>query len=182
MRHGEDRLDPADQTDGRTIGFVTVEQFREIEGDDAKSSLQLQLNRRCKSKQSVAPSNGGCAFLLCEFSDSYGRLSCETNTSTNNPAFERSCKRRKGYPSETKVKRGTRVVTAKKNSSKNSDATPVPVWLRRCFQALLPSHRQIRRHQPRPLFSASSQALCISGKSKRFGPQASFRLARLSGI
>src|SRR6184192_4068015 len=36
---------------GRTIGFVTVKQFREIEGMMLKSSLQLQLNRRCKSKQ-----------------------------------------------------------------------------------------------------------------------------------
>jgi len=55
-------------------------------------------------------------------------------------SFERSSKRRKGYPSETKVKRGARVVTAKKNSSKNSAATtcapaaPAAAFKRRCLR------------------------------------------------
>jgi hypothetical protein len=104
-------------------------------------------------------------------SDSYGRLSCETNTSTNKTAFERSSKRRKGYPSETKVKRGARVVHGNKELLEKLGRNDLcPCRSGRYFQALLPPHRQIRRHQPKLLFSASSPALCVL---------ASFRLAHL---
>ncbi len=124
-----------------------------------KSSLQLQLNRRCKSKQRAHPPLEGAAFCCIEFSDSYRRLSCETNTSTINPAFERSSKRRKGYPSETKVKRGARVVHGEKELVEKLGRNDLcPCGSGRCFQALLPPLRQLRRHQPRLLFSASSQA------------------------
>lgn len=41
-------------------------------------------------------------------------MPCETINSTKNSAFARSHKRRKGYPSETKVKRGHRVVHCEK--------------------------------------------------------------------
>src|SRR5260221_1047408 len=124
-----------------------------------KSSLQLQLNRRCMSKQRPTLETEGAAFCCAEFADSYGRLSCETNTSTINPAFERSSKRRKGYPSETKVKRGARVVHGEKELVEKLGRNDLcPCGSGRCFQALLPPHRQIRRHQPRLLFSASSES------------------------
>jgi hypothetical protein len=124
-----------------------------------KSSPQLPLNRRCKSKQRAHPPNGGCGFLCAEFSDFYRRLSCETNTSTINTAFEHSSKRRKGYPSETKVKRGARVVHGEKELVEKLGRNDLcPCGSGRCFQALLPPYRQIRRQQPRLLFSASSQS------------------------
>src|ERR1700761_1877296 len=40
----------------------------------------------------------------------YGGVPCVSKTTTKNRAFEISSKRRKGFPSETKVKRGNRVV------------------------------------------------------------------------
>ncbi|PYU50689.1 MAG: hypothetical protein DMG48_12280 [Acidobacteria bacterium] len=87
-------------------------------------------------------------------------MSCETNTSTNNIAFERSSKRRKGYPSETKVKRGARVVHGEKELVEKLGRNDLcPCGSGRCFQALLPPHRQIRRHQPPLLFSASNSVL-----------------------
>ena len=109
-----------------------------------RSSLQLQLNRRCKSKQRAHPPNGGCGFLMYRILDSHGRPSCETNPSTSNTAFERSSKRRKGYPSETKVKRGTRVVHGDKELvEKLGRKDMCPCGSGRRFQALLPAHRQI---------------------------------------
>jgi hypothetical protein len=99
----------------------------------------------------------GAVFCGTKISDSYGRLSCETNTSTINRAFERSSKRRKGYPSETKVKRGTRVVHGEKELVEKLGRNDLcPCSSGRYFQALLPPYRQIRRHQPRLLFSANS--------------------------
>ena len=69
-------------------------------------------------------------------------MSCETNTSTINPAFERSSKRRKGYPSETKVKRGARVVHGEKELVEKLGRNDLcPCGSGRCFQALLPPHR-----------------------------------------
>ncbi len=97
-------------------------------------------------------------------------MSCETNTSTSNTAFERSSKRRKGYPSETKVKRGARVVHGEKELVEKLGRNDLcPCGSGRRFQALLPAHGQIRRQQPRLLFSASSQALCVSCKKKASG-------------
>src|SRR6267143_4257691 len=98
--------------------------------------------------------------FVFHFSISTGGLSCETNTSTNKTAFERSSKRRKGYPSETKVKRVTQVVHGEKNLVEKLGRNDLcPCGSGRRFQALLPAHRQLRRHQPRLLFSASSGVL-----------------------
>jgi SEC-C motif len=72
-------------------------------------------------------------------------------------AFERSSKRRKGYPSETKVKRGTRVVHGEKELVEKLGRNDLcPCGSGRRFQTLLPPHRQIRWHQSRLLFSGSS--------------------------
>jgi hypothetical protein len=132
-----------------------------------KSSLQLQLNRRCKSKQRATPSERRVRFSnVPGFQIHKGDLSCETKLSTNNTAFERTSKRRKGYPSETKVKRGMRVVHGEKELVEKLGRNDLcPCGSGRRFQALLSPNRQIRRHQPRLLFSASSQASYISGCS-----------------
>jgi hypothetical protein len=98
--------------------------------------------------------------FVFHFSISTGGWSCETNTSAKSTAFERSSKRRKGYPSETKVKRGTRVVHGEKELVEKLGRNDLcPCGSGCCFQALLPAHRQIRRQQPRLLFSGSSGVL-----------------------
>jgi hypothetical protein len=98
--------------------------------------------------------------FVFRFSIHKGDRSCETNISRNKTAFERSSKRRKGYPSETKVKRGTRVVHGEKELVEKLGRNDLcPCGSGRCFQTLLPPHRQLRRHQPRLLFLESSYAL-----------------------
>src|SRR5712692_7226945 len=95
-------------------------------------------------------------------------MSCETNTSKSNTAFERSSKRRKGYPSETKVKRGTRVVHGEKELVEKLGRNDLcPCGSGRRFQTLLPAHGQIRRQQPRLLFSASRKR--ADKKAKKWG-------------
>jgi uncharacterized protein YecA (UPF0149 family) len=75
-----------------------------------------------------------------------GGWSCATNTSTNNTAFERSSKRRKGFPSETKVKRGVRVVHGEKEFVEKLGRNDLcPCGSGRRFQALLSAHGQVRR-------------------------------------
>jgi uncharacterized protein YecA (UPF0149 family) len=71
-------------------------------------------------------------------------MPCETNTATNSSAFERSSKRRKGYPSETKVKRGTQVVHGEKELVEKLGRNDLcPCGSERRFQALLSAHGQI---------------------------------------
>ena len=66
------------------------------------------------------------------------------NNCTINSAFERSSKRRKGYPSETNVKRGERVVHGEKELvEKLGRNDPCPCGSGRRFQALLSPKRQI---------------------------------------
>jgi hypothetical protein len=67
-----------------------------------------------------------------------GELPCEKNFSTKNTAFERSSKRRKGYPSETKVKRGTQVIHGEKDLMEKLGRNDLcPCGSGRRFQALL---------------------------------------------
>jgi len=64
------------------------------------------------------------------------------NASTNCTAFERTSKRRKGYPSETSVKRGLRVVHGDKELSEKLGRNDLcPCGSGRRFQALLPPQR-----------------------------------------
>jgi hypothetical protein len=80
-----------------------------------------------------------CYFFV--FSMQAGGISCETNISTKNPAFERSSKRRKGYPSETKVKKGHRVVHGEKELVEKLGRKDLcPCGSGRRFQALLFAH------------------------------------------
>jgi len=96
-----------------------------------KSSPLLPVRPKPRNKTTA----GNCA---------YRRMSCETNTWTNNNAFERSSKRRKGYPSETKVKRGRQVVHGEKEFVEKLGRNDLcPCGSGRRFQALLPAHRQV---------------------------------------
>ena len=72
-----------------------------------------------------------------------GGASCESKTNTSNSiAFEVSSKRRKGFPSETQVKRGDRVVGGGKELlEKLGRNDPCPCGFGRRFQALLHAHR-----------------------------------------
>ncbi|HUR94998.1 MAG TPA: SEC-C metal-binding domain-containing protein [Gemmatimonadales bacterium] len=61
---------------------------------------------------------------------------------TNSTAFERTSKRRQGYPSETRVKRGIRVVHGDKELLEKLGRNDLcPCGSGRRFQALLPSQR-----------------------------------------
>ncbi|WP_367182917.1 SEC-C metal-binding domain-containing protein [Sphingomonas bacterium] len=74
---------------------------------------------------------------------SNGRLSCRALTiSPTCPAFEVSSKRRKGYPSETNVKRGIRFVHGDKELvEKLGRNDPCPCGSTRRFQAVLSTKR-----------------------------------------
>ncbi len=61
---------------------------------------------------------------------------------TRRSGFEVTSKRRKGFPSETRVKRGQRVVHGDKHlHEKLGRDDPCPCGSTRSFQALLPAQR-----------------------------------------
>jgi uncharacterized protein YecA (UPF0149 family) len=65
-------------------------------------------------------------------------------TLKNSPAFERSSKRRRGYPSETNVKRGLRIVRGEKELREKLGRNDLcPCGSGRSFQEMLPEMRQI---------------------------------------
>jgi hypothetical protein len=87
--------------------------------------------------------------LECPFFGSealQGGASCESRTNTwKRSAFEVSSKRRKGFPSETHVKRGDRVVGGHKELvEKLGRNDPCPCGSGRRFQTLLHVERRIR--------------------------------------
>jgi hypothetical protein len=47
---------------------------------------------------------------MLNLSELTGGVPCNTKNSPTNPPFKRTSKRRRGYPSETKVRRGHRIV------------------------------------------------------------------------
>jgi len=68
-----------------------------------------------------------------------GELSCETRHTSNSTAFEVTSKRRKGFPSETSVKRGDRRVHGGKQLAEKLGRNDLcPCGLGRRFQAILP--------------------------------------------
>jgi hypothetical protein len=101
-----------------------------------------------------------CAARTC--GRPYGGVSCAGITTTSKPsAFEVTSKRRKGFPSETNVKRGYRVVRGDKELlEKLGRNDPCPCLSGRRFQALLHAQRGPRRLSSRPLLS-DSRALVI---------------------
>ena len=75
---------------------------------------------------------------------------------TNCRAFERSSKRRKGFPSETEVKRGERVVHGDKELVEKLGRNDLcPCGSGRCFQDLLPEDGKVRWDPQGALFSGS---------------------------
>jgi hypothetical protein len=75
-----------------------------------------------------------------------GGASCESKKNTSKPiAFEVRSKRRKGFPSETHVKRGNRVVGGTKELiEKLGRDDPCPCGSGRRFYALLHVERRVR--------------------------------------
>ena len=70
-----------------------------------------------------------------------GHLSCDMRiTARISSAFERSSKRRKGYPSETRVRRGLRIVRGEKELVEKLGRNDLcPCGSARRFQELLPA-------------------------------------------
>lgn len=78
--------------------------------------------------------------------DSDRRVSCHASIiSQTSPAFERTSKRRKGYPSETNVKRGLRFVHGGEVElvEKLGSKDPCPCSSGLSFQTLLPAIRPV---------------------------------------
>jgi hypothetical protein len=98
-----------------------------------------------------------------------GGASCESKTNTSKPiAFEVSSKRRKGFPSETHVKRGDRVVGGRKELiEKLGRNDPCPCGSGRRFQALLHVEWRIRRVRPGLLFLGKRRRLTPMGVKRR---------------
>jgi hypothetical protein len=72
-----------------------------------------------------------------------GGVPCVTSTSIDS-AFERTSKRRRGFPSETHVKRGVRIVHGDKELvEKLGRNDPCPCGSNKCFQKMLYAFRPI---------------------------------------
>src|ERR1700677_546825 len=72
-------------------------------------------------------------------------------------SFEITSKRRKGFPSETRVKRGLRIVHGDKELSEKLGRNDLcPCGSGRSFQTLLPAFRPLRRLPTKLLLSASN--------------------------
>jgi hypothetical protein len=77
---------------------------------------------------------------------------CRREFPTIRPPFERTSKRRRGFPSETQVKRGERIVNGDKELvEKLGRNDPCPCGSGRRFQEVLHKDRNLRRVAPRPL-------------------------------
>lgn len=87
-----------------------------------------------------------------------GGATCLPKNHSLNIPFERTSKRRRGFPSETQVKRGDRLVRGNKDlSEKLGRNDPCPCGSARRFQELLPQVRQLRWFYPRPLLLGSDR-------------------------
>lgn len=74
--------------------------------------------------------------------------------------FEITSKRRKGFPSETQVKRGVRVVHGFKELTEKLGRNDLcPCGSGRSFQEVLPAVRSLRRRPTESLFSANEQRI-----------------------
>ena len=90
---------------------------------------------------------------------SLGGASCDANINQNIP-FEPTSKRRKGFPSETKVKRGHRIVHGDKElREKLGRNDPCPCGSTRRFQELLYEEKAVRRFKTRPLLLGNDPSL-----------------------
>ena len=79
-------------------------------------------------------------------------------TQTAATAFERTSKRRSGFPSETKVKRGRQIVHGEKELEEKLGRNDLcPCGSSRRFQELLHAEWEVRRFQTRLLLLGSSR-------------------------
>ena len=91
----------------------------------------------------------------------HGGVPCDSRKNTSTPTgFEVTSKRRKGFPSETRVKRGKRVVGGYKElSEKLGRNDPCPCLSGRRFQELLHAERRVRWLRPASFLSESDDAV-----------------------
>jgi len=113
---------------------------------------------------------GSVGNMRVPIRQSVGGVPCaRTNTTSKPTAFEVTSKRRKGFPSETNVKRGERVVGGRKELlEKLGRNDPCPCGSGRRFQTLLHAHRRVRRLRPRLLLLGSSR-IASCPKDRREG-------------
>jgi hypothetical protein len=85
-----------------------------------------------------------------------GERLCKSTIFTNPSPFERSSKRRKGFPSESRVKRGHRIVNGHKELIEKLGRKDLcPCGSGRSFQEVLHAFGPLRRIEPPLLFSAN---------------------------
>jgi SEC-C motif len=97
-----------------------------------------------------------------------GGASCHAIRIWKRPtAFESMSKRRRSYPSETRVKRGPRIVHAGTELIEKLGRNDLcPCGSGRRFQTLLPEERPLRRRAAEPLLSGTSGRV-IAGSALR---------------
>src|SRR5262245_29872047 len=107
----------------------------------------------------------GCAPRV---SEQPGGVPCVTTRTSSKPtAFEATSKRRKGFPSEARVKRGERVVGGSKELlEKLGRNDPCPCNSGHRFQALLHAHRRVRRLRPRALLLGSWRGASFASRDE----------------
>lgn len=106
-----------------------------------------------------------------------GGVSCLPINHSLSIPFERTSKRRKGFPSETQVKRGHRVVHGDKDlSEKLGRNDPCPCGSTRRFQKVLPQERQLRWLHTRSLLLGSER---LQNKYGQKGCQTATRFGSL---
>jgi hypothetical protein len=100
---------------------------------------------------------GAWLALRVPIRDFLGGVPCaRTNTTSNPTAFEVTSKRRRGFPSETHVKRGERIVGGSKELfEKLGRNDPCPCGSGRRFQTLLHAQRRVRWLRSRLLLLGS---------------------------
>jgi hypothetical protein len=88
--------------------------------------------------------SSGIAVLLRISREQAGRRSCDAEV-TINAGFQPTSKRKRGFPSETRVKRGLRIVHGDKELSEKLGRRDLcPCGSRRRFQVLLHEYGQVR--------------------------------------
>ncbi|MRD48928.1 hypothetical protein GHT07_16695 [Caenimonas koreensis DSM 17982] len=119
----------------------------------------MKASGRCIARvrlQSAGPGRRGLFF--------FGGVPCvQPRASSTNTGFEVTSKRRKGFPSETQVKRGDRVVNGRKELvEKLGRNDPCPCGSSLRFQAVLHAQRRLRRLRSRSFLSGIEEAAMLS--------------------
>ncbi len=150
---------------GRSCGLSLVVGSNPIAGSRCRRSSMVE-----QPPKGVIPRHSlAHRFFREEWRDdsnanpNHGGLMADNTQDESN--FEITSKRRKGFPSETQVKRGVRVVHGNKELSEKlgrNDLCPCGSGHR--FYELLPTLRPLRRQSEKPLFSANSPNSISAGR------------------